>query len=202
MPTPSDAGKTIEFSARRAEPANAAHYLTIVEDVTIRRALPIGSEPLILGRDPSRAFHLPDADVSRSHCVVRPVGDTVLVRDLGSTNGTFVDGVRVTEERPLPISAKLQLGRHALKHELLQPEEAERHEQFAAELERARRYVEALIPPPIAHGPIRTEWCFVPSSVLGGDALGYHGLAGDCLAIYVWTSVVTASRPQCIRHPY
>jgi pSer/pThr/pTyr-binding forkhead associated (FHA) protein len=185
MPTPSDAGKTIALSVPRAEPQQAVHYLTVVQGVTIRRAAPITAEPLIIGRDPSRAFHLPDADVSRSHCALRLVADTVLVRDLGSTNGTFIDGVRVTEERALPVSSHLQIGRHALKHELLRPDEVARHEQFASELERARRYVEALIPEPLEHGPLRTEWCFVPSSVLGGDALGYHELDGGLFAVYL-----------------
>jgi serine phosphatase RsbU (regulator of sigma subunit) len=185
MPPSSDAGKTIEFSARHIAPTSATHYLTIMQGVTIRRALPIGAEPLIVGRDPSRAFHLSDADVSRSHCAVRLVGDTVLVRDLGSTNGTFIDGVRLTDERPLPLSSLLQLGGNTLKHQRLRPEEAAEHEQFASELERARAYVQSLIPPPLDHGPIRIQWCFVPSSILGGDALGYHALDGTRWAIYL-----------------
>jgi serine phosphatase RsbU (regulator of sigma subunit) len=185
MPISSDAGKTITFSLSRTDSEQAAHYLTVVQGVTIRRAAPITSEPLIVGRDPSRSFHLPDADVSRSHCALRLVGDTVLVRDLGSTNGTFIDGARVTEEHALPVSSHLQVGRQTLKHELLRPEEIERHQQFASELERARKYVEALIPAPLTRGPLRTEWCFVPSSVLGGDALGYHELSDGRLAVYV-----------------
>jgi sigma-B regulation protein RsbU (phosphoserine phosphatase) len=159
--------------------------LTVVQGGSIQRAVPVTSEPLVVGRDPSRAFHLPDADVSRSHCSVRLVADTVLVRDLSSTNGTFIDGVRVVGERPWPVSAHLQVGRNALKHELLLPEEVARREQLASELERARRYVEALIPAPLVRGPLRIEWCFVPSSVLGGDALGYHELGGGRIAIYV-----------------
>jgi serine phosphatase RsbU (regulator of sigma subunit) len=185
MSVPKEPARTVQFSIRHVEPPKVAHYLTVVQGVTIQRAVPLAAAPLVIGRDPGRAFFLSDEDVSRSHCEVRLAGDVVLVRDLGSTNGTFVDGVRVEGERPLPVSSLLQVGRHALKHELLRPEEVDRHRQFAGELESARRYVQALIPGPISSGPLRTEWCFVPCSVLGGDALGYHELEGGRFAFYV-----------------
>ena len=185
MQHPGDAAKTIEFSIRHVEAQKAAHCLTLVHGVAVRRAVPITAAPLVLGRDPALAFHLPDADVSRTHCSLRVQGDVVLVSDLGSTNGTFVDGERVRAERPLPVSSLLQIGRHAFKHELLRPDEVQRLDQLATELERARAYVSALIPPPLERGPLRTAWCFVPSSVLGGDALGYHELPGGKLAVYV-----------------
>ena len=180
-----DAGKTIEISLRRMDAPKAAHYLTVIQGVSVRRAVPIEAQPLILGRDPTRPFFLPDADVSRTHCALRLAGDAVLVQDLGSTNGTFVDGERVTAERALPVGALLQIGRHALKHELLRPDEVAQLEQLANELERARGYVQALIPAPVASGPLRIDWCYVPSSILGGDALGYHELPGGRCAVYV-----------------
>ncbi|HEV8113138.1 MAG TPA: SpoIIE family protein phosphatase [Planctomycetota bacterium] len=181
----SGVGKTVQFSTRRSAPPQLAHYLTVVQGVTIERAVPVTAETLILGRDPSRAFHLPDSDVSRSHCEVFLVGDDVYVRDLGSTNGTFVDGVRVAQATPLRVSSRLEVGRHTFRHELLSPEDVARHQQFAKDLELARRHVEALLPAPRASGPVRTDWCFVPSSVLGGDALGYHDLGGGRLALYL-----------------
>jgi sigma-B regulation protein RsbU (phosphoserine phosphatase) len=185
MTFPGDASKTIEFSIRHVESQKAAHFLTLVHGVAVRRAIPITAAPLVLGRDPALAFHLPDADVSRMHCSLRIQGDAVLVSDLGSTNGTFVDGERVTKERALPVSSLLQIGRHAFKHELLRPDEVQRLDQLATELERARAYVRALIPAPLQRGPLRTAWCFVPSSVLGGNGLGYHELPGGKLAVYV-----------------
>jgi serine phosphatase RsbU (regulator of sigma subunit) len=185
MPPTYDAGKTIEISLRRFDAPKAGHYLTVIQGAAVRRAVPIAAEPLVLGRDPSRPFFLPDADVSRSHCSLRLDGDAVLVKDLGSTNGTFVDGARVTAERVLPVSSLLQVGRHALKHELLRPDEVAHLEQLANELERARNYVKALIPAPVPSGPLRIDWCYVPSSILGGDALGYHAIAGGRLAVYV-----------------
>ncbi|MBU1909562.1 MAG: response regulator, partial [Verrucomicrobia bacterium] len=50
---------------------------------------------------------------------------------------------------------------------------------LAAELAEAAAYVHSLLPPPLADGPVLTEWSFVPSTQLGGDALGYHWLDDD-----------------------
>lgn len=177
--------ETVQFSMRELAPPNTSHYVTVVQNATIQRAVPITAEPLILGRDPSREFFLSDSDVSRSHCELLLAGGRVLVRDLGSTNGTFVDGVRVVGTRELPVSSQLHVGRHRLRHELLTDEDVARHERLAADLARARSYVEALIPPPIERGRLRTEWCFVPSSILGGDALGYHELGAGRWSAYV-----------------
>lgn len=56
---------------------------------------------------------------------------------------------------------------------------------LADELARAAEYVISLLPPPIPEGDIRTEWSFVPSAQLGGDAFGYHALDEDHFALYL-----------------
>ncbi|MFZ5811739.1 MAG: SpoIIE family protein phosphatase [Thermodesulfobacteriota bacterium] len=56
---------------------------------------------------------------------------------------------------------------------------------LADELARAAEYVISLLPPPVAEGDIRTEWSFVPSAQLGGDAFGYHALDQDHFALYL-----------------
>jgi DNA-binding NtrC family response regulator len=61
--------------------------------------LPLGDEPLVIGRALNGGALLPDDRLSRSHCSIAlsPAGWTV--RDLGSRNGTFVDGEGVEGER-------------------------------------------------------------------------------------------------------
>ena len=56
---------------------------------------------------------------------------------------------------------------------------------LAGELAEAAAYVESLLPPPITEGDVVTEWRFVPSSRLGGDAFGYHWLDADHFAVYL-----------------
>jgi pSer/pThr/pTyr-binding forkhead associated (FHA) protein len=48
--------------------------------------------------------------VSRQHCMLRVEGDVISLRDLGSRNGTLVNGARVEGERVLADGDKLQLG--------------------------------------------------------------------------------------------
>jgi sigma-B regulation protein RsbU (phosphoserine phosphatase) len=53
------------------------------------------------------------------------------------------------------------------------------------ELADAADYVRTILPEPITEGPIRTDWRFVPSTSLGGDAFGYHMVDEDHFAIYL-----------------
>jgi hypothetical protein len=51
----------------------------------------------VIGRAPGSAVHLTDSSVSRRHAEIRPSGNTWIVADLGSTNGTKVNGATVSE---------------------------------------------------------------------------------------------------------
>src|SRR5262249_2803138 len=53
--------------------------------------------PLFVGTHADAGLRLTDPTISRYHVELRPHPDGVLVRDLGSTNGTFLHGTRVTE---------------------------------------------------------------------------------------------------------
>ncbi|MGD8992982.1 MAG: PP2C family protein-serine/threonine phosphatase [Desulfobacterales bacterium] len=53
------------------------------------------------------------------------------------------------------------------------------------ELAEAAQYVKTILPPPITEGIIRTDWRFVPSTSLGGDAFGYHWVDDYHFAIYL-----------------
>jgi sigma-B regulation protein RsbU (phosphoserine phosphatase) len=57
-------------------------------------------------------------------------------------------------------------------------------ERLAEELAQAAKYVISLLPERLS-GEITTDWQFVPSVELGGDAFGYHWIDPDHLAIYL-----------------
>ena len=57
----------------------------------------LGEFVLTIGRLPECTITLADTNVSRKHAEVRPDGAGFLLSDLGSTNGTFVNGVRITQ---------------------------------------------------------------------------------------------------------
>ena len=50
-----------------------------------------------VGRVPDNDFQIPEASVSSHHCELHLQGKDLLVKDLESTNGTFINGERVTE---------------------------------------------------------------------------------------------------------
>ena len=160
------------------------HFLVVVEGTRPGRRIRLGAEPVTLGRLPPADLVLPDRRVSRSHCSVRMVRDAVVVADLGSTNGTFVDGKRVTGS-VLPAGGRLGVGDHVLKLEARTRGELEESEKLDRDLASASAYVQSLLPEELTEGPITTEWILLPSNRLGGDAFGYHSLDAHHFAIYL-----------------
>lgn len=57
----------------------------------------LGDHTVVLGRLPECDITLVDTNVSRRHAEIRPRGDRFVVVDLGSTNGSKVNGIRVAE---------------------------------------------------------------------------------------------------------
>jgi diguanylate cyclase (GGDEF)-like protein len=64
---------------------------------------------LVIGRREDSDVEIIDDGVSRRHASIRVDGEAATIRDLGSANGTFVDGVRALEAR-LADGARVQIG--------------------------------------------------------------------------------------------
>ena len=69
-----------------------------------------------IGRSPPADIVISDKSMSREHCIVGLANDELLVTDLNSTNGTYVDGDRIERATILPVGAVVRLGRITLKH--------------------------------------------------------------------------------------
>jgi predicted component of type VI protein secretion system len=57
---------------------------------------------LLIGRHPECDIQIESRKVSRRHCCIAQVHDYLIIRDLGSTNGVRINGVRVVEGRIKP----------------------------------------------------------------------------------------------------
>lgn len=69
---------------------------------------------MVVGRDPSCALCVADDAVSRGHAALSPTRAGIAIRDLGSRNGVFVDGVRVVDQVEAGVGSVVRLGRSLL----------------------------------------------------------------------------------------
>ena len=76
---------------------------------------------IVVGRE-NADLTVHDEEVSRRHLAVRPHEDGVELEDLGSTNGTFVDGARLAAVVVVSSGARVTLGETELEIEVEEPE--------------------------------------------------------------------------------
>jgi len=73
----------------------------------------VESGEVSVGRSTSNTLYVPDSQLSRRHCAFVRIGDHVVLRDLQSLNGTFVNGVPI-KERVLQDGDQIQVGQSVL----------------------------------------------------------------------------------------
>jgi hypothetical protein len=74
------------------------------------QAFALDRDTLTLGRDPSNAIAINEPQVSRQHARITQQGNATVVEDLGSTNGTYVNGMLLTGPRALTPGDVISLG--------------------------------------------------------------------------------------------
>jgi DNA-binding winged helix-turn-helix (wHTH) protein len=74
------------------------------------RQVPLGQGENILGRAPDAHVWIDEAGVSRRHARIQIQGTDATVEDLGSKNGTYVQGARVTSAMPMADGDQIRLG--------------------------------------------------------------------------------------------
>jgi len=75
------------------------------------QAFEINADLMTIGREAVHPIALVnDMGVSRTHAQITRQGDQTLIEDLGSTNGTYVNGVRISAPTPIKPGDTLQLG--------------------------------------------------------------------------------------------
>jgi two-component system response regulator AtoC len=139
---------TLPIESSAAAPDTSRAYL-LVHDGGVSRVffLPPGAE-ITVGRSPSATLRSEDPSVSRLHAKVRVANGQAYVVDLGSHNGTRVNGERFEGERLLQPSDIVSVGnltlvyqeRTAPKGQPARLEVAEWRKRIPAELERSRRH--------------------------------------------------------------
>jgi hypothetical protein len=106
-------GQFLVASGFQEAPGGAAVGSIFLED---GRRVEIGETPLVVGRMPECDVALSDPNVSRRHAEVRRQGTGFVVADLGSTNGTRVNGAQI-KERLLNNGDEITVGATKLRFE-------------------------------------------------------------------------------------
>lgn len=78
------------------------------------RLIRLNQSKFIIGRDPACDIVCDDGSISRNHAIVRRTKDGFTIEDCQSTNGTFVDGVKV-QNILLASGSQIQVGNHIFK---------------------------------------------------------------------------------------
>ena len=79
-----------------AMPPGRRVSLAVLQGQDSGRIFPVDKPRVVLGRGDSDIV-LNDAEVSRQHACIEIHGQRVVLKDLGSTNGTFMDDIKVTQ---------------------------------------------------------------------------------------------------------
>jgi hypothetical protein len=96
--------------------AAIAHHLSLPSRAGSPQSISVGGRPLVVGRLQSCDLQLTGKEVSRRHCRFELVQESVVLTDLGSMNGTFLDNVRIQEPVALHDDAEIQVGSHLLRY--------------------------------------------------------------------------------------
>ena len=111
-----------QFSTRgspyQPAPEEAFHCLELTIGDRLEKRFIVSPTGLRIGRAGPADVILADSRVSRSHCVVELMDDDLWVSDLNSTNGTFVDGDRISGSAMLPVGSELKVGSVSFRHEM------------------------------------------------------------------------------------
>jgi hypothetical protein len=113
----------IDPPAAEAAPPAEVHCLEAEDADVLDEPIIVDSSGLKIGRAPPADIILAHKSVSRQQCLLGLANDELFVTDLNSTNGTFIDDVRIDRAAILPVGSLLRIGQINLRHSVqLEPQ--------------------------------------------------------------------------------
>lgn len=103
--------KDKQRKVRRGEPTQVA----VIEGKSTGRAVRLGTETITIGRGSECDLVLDDEYISTRHAVLRLHDGRWYAEDLGSTNGTLIDGARIHGPTEVRVDGQIRLGRTVLE---------------------------------------------------------------------------------------
>jgi DNA-binding NtrC family response regulator len=116
MPGISSRGETLALEIASLTPEGTA-WLVVEQGPAAGRSVVLGADPVVVGSDPGSALVINDPHVSRRHVEIVRTAEGIVLRDLGSKNGTFVGRLAV-KEVTLTSGAEIRVGTSTLRFEM------------------------------------------------------------------------------------
>lgn len=104
----------VDVESIRADLSPGTALLVSVRGPNVGAKFLLDKEVVTVGRHPDSDIFLDDITVSRRHAEFRRTGQTFLVADAGSLNGTYINGTR-SDEQVLANADTVQVGKFRLK---------------------------------------------------------------------------------------
>lgn len=101
--------------APAAGPAGRTARLLVTDGTLRGRSLPLGTSAAVLGRAPTSTLVIEDDFASNRHARIFPREGGWWVEDLGSTNGTYVDGKRIDQPVELTPGREVRIGQTVIE---------------------------------------------------------------------------------------
>jgi len=89
--------------------------LVVIDGPLVGTVVPLEGQQVTIGRAPDSTIVIDDDYASSRHARVYESEGSWVVEDLGSTNGTWIDRVRITTPTVLPVGAPLRIGRSTMQ---------------------------------------------------------------------------------------
>jgi hypothetical protein len=108
------AGKPRKQPKARSRKGVPSHVL-VVEGRNAGERAELAEAPILIGRGGDAAIRLDDDYVSTRHARIAASGDQWFVEDLGSTNGTYIGTVRISQPTTLTLGTQVRIGKTILE---------------------------------------------------------------------------------------
>jgi len=115
-----DTGRGAPPVKQRKQPKTRARkgvptHVLVVEGPNAGERAELAQAPVLIGRGTDAAIRLDDDYVSTRHARIAASGDQWFVEDLGSTNGTYIGTVRISQPTTLTLGTQVRIGKTILE---------------------------------------------------------------------------------------
>lgn len=108
-------GKTPKAPKPPSKRRGAPTHVIITAGSNVGTRVELSAAPILIGRGADAAIRLDDDYASTRHARIAASGDQWFVEDLGSTNGTYVGTVRITQPTTITLGTQVRIGKTVLE---------------------------------------------------------------------------------------